>query len=154
MQVFHDYDKELKREHLGEGEWVEEPDTVLFEHQGIKCLIRRVFVRDGSESYFGGHLCGYCSLPKGHPWENMSYDEIPIEVHGGVTFMERDMETDQMLVGFDCAHTDDIMPSMKDIIGKELEMYFHSTYKNIVYVSGECVSMAEQIIQGAKTCDT
>jgi hypothetical protein len=32
------------------------------------------------------HLCAYVGLPSGHPLAGHSYDDLPIHVHGGLTF--------------------------------------------------------------------
>lgn len=33
-----------------------------------------------------GHLCGYIAVPPAHPWFGKSYDDIDVDVHGGLTF--------------------------------------------------------------------
>jgi hypothetical protein len=43
---------------------------------GIRCLIMRG----------PGALCGYLGIPKDHPLAGRSYDDIPLQVHGGLTF--------------------------------------------------------------------
>lgn len=58
----------------------------------------------------GGHFCGYVVLPPGHPWRNMSYDDIDVDVHGGLTFsgtLTDDSGVKHRVVGFDCAHWGD-----------------------------------------------
>ena len=72
----HIYDREFKLKFMGDGEWLDEPDVVDFEYEGINCLINRTMKRKplcAEELYFGGHLCGYIFLPKGHPflWQNI-----------------------------------------------------------------------------------
>ena len=32
------------------------------------------------------HLCGYLGVPKDHPWYGKDYDEVDVEVHGGLTY--------------------------------------------------------------------
>ncbi len=49
---------------------------------------------------------GYLGLPEGHPWYNMDYNEIPIEVHCGLTFGEL-LEDGLYWIGFDTAHARD-----------------------------------------------
>lgn len=49
---------------------------------------------------------GYVKLPKGHPYWGKDYDDIPVEVHGGLTFGEED-ENGFWVVGFDTAHHSD-----------------------------------------------
>jgi hypothetical protein len=59
---------------------------------------------------------GYVVIPQGHPMYGIDYDEIPVEVHGGLTFASsvhdcinwpevKDMfEEGGWVVGFDTAH--------------------------------------------------
>lgn len=60
-----------------------------------------------------GHRCGYIRVPKGHPWHGKEYDDIEANVHGGLTFAEKDTpcgkggKDDGYWVGFDCAHCGD-----------------------------------------------
>ncbi len=50
-----------------------------------------------------GHRCGYVRLPLGHWGRDMSYDDIDVDVHGGLTYgPDKDG-----WIGFDCAHCDD-----------------------------------------------
>ena len=35
-----------------------------------------------------GHRCGYTRIPPGHPWHGKDYDDIDVDVHGGLTFAE------------------------------------------------------------------
>lgn len=45
---------------------------------------------------------GYVELPKDHPWIGKDYDEIPVEIHGGLTY-----STDNV-IGFDTGHAFDL----------------------------------------------
>lgn len=58
-----------------------------------------------------GHRCGYVGLPQGHPSYGKRYEDIDVEVHGGLTFSGWDVEgftADQLWwVGFDCLHAGD-----------------------------------------------
>lgn len=72
------------------------------------------------------HLCGYVDVPSDHPWYGKDYSNetnIPlsakagstnflieelIEVHGGITYADLNLETnDGWCFGFDCAHAGD-----------------------------------------------
>jgi len=33
-----------------------------------------------------GHLCGYLGVPPAHPWYGHHYDDLNVDVHGGLTF--------------------------------------------------------------------
>lgn len=48
---------------------------------------------------------GYVSLPPDHPYHGADYDEIPVDVHGGITYGDADGE--DWKVGFDTAHSGD-----------------------------------------------
>jgi len=60
---------------------------------------------------------GYVIIPKGHPLHGKHYDDIDVEVHGGLTFSEPVKELDWpeiskkdksgWVIGFDTAHADD-----------------------------------------------
>lgn len=45
---------------------------------------------------------GYVQLPTGHPWAHLGYDDMPVEVHGGLTYAEG------RWIGFDTAHSGDV----------------------------------------------
>ena len=57
-----------------------------------------------------GHRCGYIGLPKGHPLHGKDYDEIDINVHGGLTYSDNsgtypvENTGDIWWIGFDCGH--------------------------------------------------
>lgn len=89
------------------------PDKVLAkgEHLGYEWTIT-------NNGY--GIRCGYIKLPRGHPWWGKGYDEIPADVHGGITFAEHDkpcgqgQPDDGFWIGFDCLHFNDAPdPSLK-----------------------------------------
>lgn len=63
-----------------------------------------------------GWGCGYVLIPPGHPFYAMPYEEIPVKVHGGLTFSEyaNDMDWEETqdedkkyVIGFDTAHYKD-----------------------------------------------
>lgn len=49
---------------------------------------------------------GYVMLPKSHIWYGKDYDDIPINVHGGLTYGEKN-DSDYWVIGFDTAHAGD-----------------------------------------------
>lgn len=63
----------------GDGPWVCEPDK----RQWIDAVTEMscLMVRGPS-----GAWCGYVGVPEGHPLHGKCYDDIDIEVHGGLTF--------------------------------------------------------------------
>lgn len=157
------YEKKLNK--FGEGEWLNEPDLLIFTYKHINCVVAR---------YEFGAFCGYCLIPSDHFFNNyLDYDNEPIcdlDVHGGVTFfeeMETSVSSEAMLlagkwIGFDCAHSMDLSPSsekemekLKENIKKahpELadlisqESIFPRFYRNIDYVIEECCKLSDQIL--------
>lgn len=160
---------ELKEKHWGPGEWVNEPDSFCFEHEGFRCQGVRTAVWEGWEGNHlsGGNWCGYVSIPPCHPWHEKTWNEIGnlVDCHWGVTYWEPIKQEDgstNLLVGFDCAHSGDLIPSFemfkqerkdarwaldmeklkKDF--PECERLFKVTYRNIEYVKDQCREIAEQ----------
>ena len=60
-----------------------------------------------------GALCGYIAIPQGHPWHGSGYDDIDVQVHGGLTYAQpRDTfgpeaPVGSWVLGFDCCHAGD-----------------------------------------------
>lgn len=58
---------------------------------------------------------GYVLVPKGHKYYGLNYDDIPVDVHGGLTFSkhikgdERGNFSDGFWIGFDTAHHNDTL---------------------------------------------
>jgi hypothetical protein len=88
---------------------------------------------------------GYVLLPKEHPWFGKHYDDIPVAVHGGLTFSDKidmkwvtntkgqvceEIETlkeddfnDLWCIGFDCAHSgDDLNTCPKEYVWRQAEL--------------------------------
>lgn len=63
----------------------------------------------------GSHPCCYVLLPRGDKYHGKFYDDIPIEVHGGLTYSEptlfRDniIENGEWVIGWDFAHYGDYL---------------------------------------------
>lgn len=151
--------KDMKAEAWGPGEWVDEPDIFEFEHAGFTCFGSRVVALDGLNRDFliMGHWCGYVLIPQGHPWHGKEMEQIEAECHGGITHSKAGYLKDGWSVGFDCAHSGDLMPSMNalkkqlpkcKIFGEitdfiERISYFKDIYRDIEYVKQECRTLAE-----------
>lgn len=120
-------------------DWDDEPDKVEFEHLGFKCLILRHPELK--------HLCGYVALPPNHSYYGKHYDNIPVYVHGGLTFAsEGDGDRWQKgywWIGFDCAHWGDYSPGMGDVLNRGPREY--ETYRNIEYVTNELKHLCRQL---------
>jgi hypothetical protein len=100
-----------------------------------------------------GHRCGYVRVPKGHPWHGKDYDDLEVNIHGGLSFAENDVPYDKGVaddaywLGFDCAHSGDA-PDPK--LGGKLSEFAHLFPFNLMsvrtqeYVENECKSLCEQ----------
>lgn len=107
-----------------------------------------------------GYRCGYIRLPEGHPWHGKHYDDVNVEVHGGLTFSEPDEECDApgnddaWWLGFDCAHGCDAadyeLPGDHHTFRKLSGDYAgpryadRGTIRTQEYVENECKSLCEQ----------
>ena len=68
-------------------------------HQG--CLFRiKLFDQTNSN-----HYCGYVRLPEDSEYVGQHYDDIPIKVHGGLTFAE--FVGNEFWIGWDYLHSGD-----------------------------------------------
>jgi hypothetical protein len=144
---------EINKAMWGPGPWDTEPDKISWTDKatGLPCLIVRNRL---------GSLCGYVAVEPGHPMHGKDYDGVPVTVHGGLTFAGSCNESgpveqsvchvpepgkpgDVFWFGFDCAHSDDVSPVMRDYdLGGRA---FGATYKPVGYVWGECVGLAGQL---------
>jgi hypothetical protein len=74
-----------------------------WEHAGLKCAV--VLGRED------GHRCGYVRVPPGHKFHGKDYDDVNVEVHGGLTFAKIEPCAHEdgtgWWFGFDCAHSGD-----------------------------------------------
>jgi hypothetical protein len=149
-----------KIEAWGEGEWVNEPDLVEFEYLGYKCRIHRVFLIEGIiPKLCFGHLCGYVRISKDHSYAEKDFMEIDLDCHGGLTYAR--LEDDGFFwIGFDCAHSNDIVPSTnlmyKEMEKKAIEFHSHikasdrrlyTLYRNTDFVINECKKIVNQLIE-------
>lgn len=79
-----------------------------WESEGFKCKV--IFARQS-------HRCGYVGVPKGHIAYDKDYDELPIDVHGGLTYGS--IEGTVCWFRFDCAHLGDKMAEMPELSSKD-----------------------------------
>ena len=128
---------------LPKGPWSNEPNRLEFETEGFPCLMRRNDM---------GAWCGYVAVPPGHPYHGKRWDDVDLDVHGGITYADactadgeichvpKPGEPDDVWwFGFDCAHCDDLCPGMFKyglIIGK---------YRDVDYVKNQCIELAAQL---------
>lgn len=150
------------RDHPGmwvEGPWKEEPAYEIGEHDGYRYLIDR--------KHYGGFLCGYVYLPRGHKWCKLPYWDIAVDVHGGLTYSDQEMRPTSVpkeelrkldkleqswWIGFDCGQTFDLKPlenQFFEFIGsphcEEIkEMKTENVYRDISYVRNEIYTLIKQ----------
>ena len=117
-------------------EWLKEKDVKEFMANGYKCIVKRHKTMK--------HLCGYVHITKSHKLYGIGYSNlydmnIDIEVHGGLTYAEK--ENEDWVFGFDCAHLGDLVPGMEEygIIQEE------EIYRNMEYVEHETRHLANQL---------
>ena len=77
------------------------PDEVSYQEGSYTLIVRR--------NSFGCN-CGYIILPKFHRYDNFNYNNIPVSVHGGLTYSER--ENGYWIIGFDTSHMGDYVPNL------------------------------------------
>jgi hypothetical protein len=151
------------------GPWDDEPDKIQWvdRETGLDCLIVRNRL---------GALCGYVGLPPEHPCHGADYDAVRrpeddedgydyIDVHGGLTYADSCQEdaeeskgichvplpgrpADVWWLGFDCAHSMDVVPGMDATtrsMGRAPLRFGGEQYRTIDYVRSECARLAEQL---------
>jgi hypothetical protein len=68
-----------------------------------------------------GIWCGYVGVQKGHSAYAAHYDNVDVDVHGGLTFSGRlpyVKPNDIWWLGFDCGHFDDFIPGLTGLPGR------------------------------------
>jgi hypothetical protein len=132
------------------GPWDAEPENrVEWRHEGVPCLLVR------HPRY--GHWCGYAAVEPGHPWHGKDYDDVPVDVHGGLTYADKcgaipavchvpqpGEPDDVWWLGFDCAHARDMSPGMWGP-----GMWWRvsdEVYRDQRYVQQQTDALAEQVI--------
>lgn len=151
----------------GPGEWQDEPDKMQWQDEatGLPCLI----VRNGEVT---GALCGYVGVPESHPYFEKGYDDVNVDVHGGLTFANfcrpREDEAQGIChtpapgepdhvwwLGFDCAHAGDLSPAMEARLRRTpfgATVYgggWEETYKDVGYVKQQITQLAAQLAAAA-----
>jgi len=133
------------------GPWDSEPDRLDFIHAGFSCLLLRSHV---------GAWCGYVGVPETHPAFGKDYDDVEVEVHGGLTYMGLCRESichvpipgmpeKVWWLGFDMIHSHDYAPGL--FRNSQLfEMFGDSgspkgIYHNINDAQAEVCKLAEQL---------
>lgn len=132
--------------------WAGEPDKVQWidPSTDLDCLIVRNHM---------GALCGYVGVPPEHPFFNAPYDDVPVDVHGGLTFagecdpsegadkichVAAPGRAEVYWLGFDCGHFSDLVPAMLHDAAPPHPRY-GPHYRNLAFVVSEIEDLAEQL---------
>jgi hypothetical protein len=112
-----------------------EGDQKEWNYKDFKCKI----IRNSLKS-----LCGYIYLEKEDLFYNKDYNDIPVDVHGGLTYAST--EGDYWVIGFDCSHSGDLSPYLleTDFSYGWLKQNM-GIYRDMGYVKRECERLADQI---------
>ena len=95
----------------------------------------------------GTHPTAYIEIPKGHLLYAKNYNEIDIDVHGGLTYSDNHLqilENGNWFIGWDYAHFYDYMPLYDEIIDESGIKLKKWTTEEIIE---ECKDVIEQIIR-------
>lgn len=128
-----------------EGPWDDEPDILRWadERTGFPCIARR------SRASF---WCGYVGVGIEHPYYGLGYEDLEIDIHGGLSYAEACEESPEGVChfsedgearwwfGFDCGHIFDAAPSWNIPDLTEL-----GVYRDLAYVQAECSRLAMQL---------
>lgn len=152
----------IDRTGWGVGPWDTEPDRVEWTHAGLPCLAVR---------NHHGAWCGYAAVPPGHPLHGKGYDNVDVDVHGGLTYSEfcrgeichvsAPGEPDNVFwFGFDCHHGGDFGPGMHAMFRKHGDPFgqpeyddaqaatsgqYVDVYRTLDYVQAETNRLADQL---------
>jgi hypothetical protein len=76
------------------------PEDVSYQEGPYTLIVRRNNL---------GCNCGYIVLPQFHRYDGFHYNDIPVSVHGGLTYAAR--ENNNWVIGFDTCHIGDYVPN-------------------------------------------
>ena len=140
--------KTIDKSDWGAGPWQSEPDKIQWrdEATGLPCLMVRA----------RSHWCGYAGVPASHPDYGKGYDDVPVDVHGGLTFADKcrpgaedhsvchvveEGEDDNVWwLGFDCAHGGDMCPGRPGF-----PQFGEEVYRDQAYVADQVANLAAQL---------
>lgn len=154
-KIIQEHQEEVTRakKEFGPGPWMAEPDRVEFKHAGLDCLLSR--------NRFGV-WCGYVAVTKQHPAFGARYDDVKVDVHGGLTYSDEcsghichatEDDDKAYWFGFDCGHCYDLSPGM-EVIDKQIQKRIgkrfaapEKIYRDLTYATEETQKLAEQLVR-------
>lgn len=110
-----------------------------------------------------GHRCGYVGVPAGNKYHGKEYDDVPADVHGGLTYAGGSGDYPAPAeglwwLGYDCAHLGDandpelMQGEYKEIFMRRGQIGCEGdSVKSLDYCVQECESLANQLIEVAVT---
>lgn len=128
-----------------------------WKHAGLSCAVVQ-----GREA---GNRCGYVRVPLGHSFYGKNYDELDLDVHGGLTFAEVEPCTEHedgqgYWFGFDCAHAGDASydpnadidsagPTARKMmeINREMDRKYPMTHSEHFWSESEVVAETERLAE-------
>lgn len=152
---------EFPKEQWGPGPWQHEPDRIEWEYKGFPCLMIR-------NTEVTGSWCGYVAVPPGHPAFEKGYDNVDVDIHGGLTYANHCQgdichkpkagEPDNVWwLGFDCAHGFDLSPRMEalmsKLVGSPSLVLFKGHYWTAKEVKVEVQALADQLRTQISLCN-
>jgi|SRR5205809_80872 len=139
----------MKNANFGPGPWQEEPDKFnwIDETTGLDCMIVRNIEL--------GNLCGYVGVPLNSKLANIDYNDLDIDIHGGLTYSNKcqglichDSTKEVYWFGFDCAHYNDLIPKFLEYTTHNksyFSLFNNSTYRDFNYVKTQVIYLAQQL---------
>ena len=107
-----------------------------FFQEGIRCLILSL----------GSHFTAYLGIPIEHPYSGKDYDNVPLSVHGGLTFSSKG-EKDTIYpdgfwwYGWDYAHLGDYyfsaISGFDEVQGEDNDWTFGEVKKEVIEAAKE-----------------
>lgn len=122
--------------------WETEPDSMKWTEASTKykCEVKRNSITLA--------LCGYVTVSTKHHYYGLGYNDVPANVHGGLTFSDG-----KGTFGFDCAHAGDLCPGVLLSVldtAKDPKEYLEAvemfdTYRTFGWVQDETERLAREL---------
>jgi hypothetical protein len=99
-----------------------------------------------------GHRCGYVGLPANHQHYGKGYDDVPADVHGGLTYADGNRNypapSDGLWwFGYDCAHLGDAPAPGSKMAAYRSAGFEDEVHRTLEYCVSECESLAKQLTE-------
>jgi len=139
----------MKNKNFGPGPWQNEPDKFNWvdESTGLDCMIVR--------NLDLGNLCGYVGVPLNSKLAGIDYQELDIDIHGGLTYASNcqdlichESNKEVYWFGFDCGHYGDLIPELLKYAKPDrdyLNLFEYAIYRDFNYVKLQVTYLAQQL---------